>query len=138
MLTFSSSLAMCLAMGNAFVFRAPNVAPSKSARGNQADVIAPLGATSRGLGTGGALARFSDNGDMEGEQHLPRVPAEGCYRGWGSRAICPPLHASKGVEVRAYSTFKAETCKLEIFIFRKAITAVFRCMELCHGTWYLV
>ena len=109
MLTFSSSLAICLAIGNAFVFRAPNVAPLKSARESQAEVIAPLGAASKGWGTGGALARLSGNGDMEVEHHLPRVPAAGCYRAWGSRVICPPLHASKGVGVRACSIFKVDS-----------------------------
>lgn len=101
MLPSDPSLAMRLAMRNAFILRAPKAASADSAGSKPASAITPLGVVGERPGTGGALTRFCDNDDMEARQRLPRALSAGCYRGWGSRAICP-LYMIKGVQVRVF------------------------------------
>ena len=91
-LTLTVFLALCPAVGNAFVVRALGSTPVDSPQKRQASASlgAPLG-IGRRLGADGALSRAGCN-DAED------------YAAWCSRRN-RPLHGSKGVEVRAY-TFK--------------------------------
>ena len=91
-LTLTVFLALCPALGNAFVVRALGSTPVDSPRKRQASASlgAPLG-IGRGLGADGALSRAGCN------------DGEDCAA-WYSRSN-RPLHGSKGVEARAY-TFK--------------------------------
>ena len=89
-LTLTVFLALCPAMGNAFVIRAlgSTTVHSPWRRQASASLGAPLGIDKR-LGVDGALSRAGCN---DGED----------YAAWHSRSNCP-LHGFKGVEVRAYA-----------------------------------